>query len=348
MDQRAEKILEKIILHYIKNAEPVGSRVLSKLIDEKLSPATIRNVMADLTELGYIEQPHTSAGRIPTDSGYRYYINKLISDFSDSIGEAATGLEELIQDEELHPSRLEDILLKVTRELSSMTNCTGLVISPKLSASRLKQIQFVRLTEKQILVVIITQIGMVHNKVIHVRTSPSQDDLDKMARILIDLFEKEQFVKIRSSLINELTKKQDEHNELIIQAIRLGKKAFEIEKSGELYISGRSKMCLFPEFSDQDKLRAVYSAFEEKSVLTEIMIQAMENEGIKVNIGAENRLLGLNTCSVVAGTYGNKGYTLGSIGIVGPTRLDYPQVISAINYSTWKLSVSLDHFLDKT
>jgi heat-inducible transcriptional repressor len=344
MDQRAEEILEKVIEHYIENAEPIGSRLLSKALKQKLSPATIRNVMTDLTEMGFIVQPHTSAGRIPTDTAYRYYINKLLSEISIPWEKS---FQKKVKQAECHPHyRIEDILLDATNELSSITNCAGIVISPMLAASRLKQLQLIRLNDRQILVVIVTQIGMVHNKIIQVRSCPEQDSLDKMAAILLDLFEKEPIARIRKSLIKELTKNQEECNQLIIQAIRLGKKAFDIDSPGELIIAGRSKMCSFPEFNDQNKLKALYRVFEDKIALTDLMVDAMNDDGIKVNIGTENQLMGLSTCSVVAGTYGNQGHLLGTIGIVGPTRLDYPKVISAIHYSTEKLSLTLSRFLE--
>ena len=343
MDQRAEDILEKIIVHYIENAEPIGSRVLSKIIDQKISPATIRNVMSDLTDMGFIEQPHTSAGRVPTDVGYRYYINKLM--VNDKPAKKSSVKMKLVEPDDEQHARLEDILLAATIELSSLTNCTGIVMSPTLSTSRLKNLQFVQLSSKQLLVVIITQIGMVHNKVVHVRSCPNQEDLNKMAAIIIDLFEGKPISGIRDSLIKKLSTVQDEENKLIVQAIRLGKKAFDLDTPGQLFITGRSKMCSFPEFTDQDKLKAVYKVFEDKTALTEILVDAMGNEGIKINIGTENLHQGLDTCSVVAGTYSNHGYLLGSMGIVGPTRLNYPKVISAIQYSTQKLAFSLGHIL---
>jgi heat-inducible transcriptional repressor len=344
MDPRTEEILVKIIVHFINNAEPIGSRMLSKVLKQKLSPATIRNVMSDLSDMGFIEQPHTSAGRVPTDAGYRYYINKLLNLSKSSQSESY--VNQVDEKGITQHNRLEDILLDATNELSSLTNCPGIVISPKFSASRLKQFQLVKLSEKQILVVIVTQIGMVHNKVIHLRTCPDQEDLNKMAAILLDLFEGKSIAQIRKNLVEKLSKTKDEYDPFIIQAIRLGKKAFEINSRGELFISGRSKMCTYPEFNDQDKLMAVYKVFEEKTSLTDFMIEAMDYKGLKINIGAENQEYGLNTCSVIAGTYGNQGYMLGSIGIVGPTRINYPNVITAIQYSTEKLSFSLSQFLD--
>ncbi len=345
MDQRTEAIFESITIHYIKTAEPIGSRALSKMLKTKLSAATIRNVMADLSEMGLIEQPHTSAGRIPTDHGYRFYINKLLHMKKKEVKEYATGFVTL---ENTQASRLEDILLDAAKELSSITDCTGLIISPKLSASRLKNIQLIRLSNRQLLTIIITQIGMVHNKVVHLRTCPDQETLNKMAEILNNLFEGNRISKIRKTLVKKLSNKKDEYDQVLAQAIRLGKKAFDIETPGELFIQGRSKLCSFPEFNNQERLKDIYKVFEDKSILTNILISAMDNNDIQIKIGNENQHLALNQCSVVAGTYGSQDYLLGSIGIVGPTRLNYRKIISAIDYSSQKLSFSLGRFLDNS
>jgi len=345
MDKRTEEVLESIIVHFINTAEPIGSRVLSKIIESKISAATIRNVMSDLTEMGMIDQPHTSAGRVPTDKAYRYYINKLLK--LNKTESEEFKLNQVFENSD-QPSRLEDILLDVTKELSSITNCTGIIMSPTLSASKLKKIQMLKLSNSQLLVLIVTQVGMVHNKVIHMRQCPDQKTLNKMSVILIDLFEDNTISSIRKSLVKTLSQKKEEYDQLLAQAIRLGKKAFDTDKPGDLYILGRSKMCAFPEFNDQERLENVYKVFEEKTALTDILSDVMENDGIQIKIGNENQNTGLNQCSVIAGTYGNKNYMLGSIGIVGPTRINYPEIISAIDYSAQKLSFSLGQFIVNT
>ena len=342
MNKRTEEVLESIIVHFINTAEPIGSRVLSKIMKVKISAATIRNVMSDLTDLDMITQPHTSAGRIPTDKAYRYYINKLLK------SKKTTGKEyrlNRVYESCGQPSRLEDILLDVTNELSRITNCTGIIMSPTLSASRLKKIQMLKLSSSQLLVLIVTQVGMVHSKIIHLRQCPDQKTLNTMSMVLIGLFEYKTIASIRKSLVKTLSQKKGEYDQLLARAIRLGKKAFDTDKPGDLYILGRSKMCAFPEFSDQEQLENVYKVFEEKTPLTDILISVMENDGIQIKIGNENKNTGLSHCSVIAGTYGNKNYLLGSIGIVGPTRINYSKVISAIDYSARKLSFSLGQFI---
>ena len=344
MDQRTEAVLEKIIVHYIETAEPIGSRALSKTLKPKLSAATIRNIMADLTDMGLIKQPHTSAGRLPTDLGYRHYINALFSQGEITPFEYKN--QNLRDTQEGQPTRLEDILVSVSRELSKITNCTSIAIPPTPAISKLNKIEFIKLSIKQILAVIVTQLGMVHNRVIYLQETPDQETLDKMGRILIDLFERRTFSTIRQSILNDFKDVRYTHSKLIASAIHLGKKAFEVDTPSELFVLGHSKFCSFPEFKDQERLEIVYKLLEEKTALSNILADIMEKEGVQIQIGKENNNHSLYKCSVVASTYGDKGKQLGSIGIVGPTRINYPKIIAAIDYSAQKLSFSLRQFLD--
>ncbi len=343
MDQRAEIILENIICHYIDSAEPVGSRALSKMTKVKMSAATIRNIMADLTERGFISQPHISSGRIPTDSGYRYYINKLLTVEELRTSSLSRNNRAL---QENRPSRLEDILLETTKELSKMTDCTSVIISPQPTFSKLRKIEFIRLNAKQILVVLITQIGMVHNNIIHLRKSPSQKVLNKMSHILCELFKGETITNIKKRFVQTLAEKQDRHDKLLAQTIRIGKRAFDAALPSELFILGRSKMCSFPEFSDQNRLRVVYKVLEDKKALHETLVNGMQSTGIQIKIGNENQFEELDLFTIIADTYGNRDSLLGSIGVIGPTRIDYPRVISAIGYTADQLSHAVGQFLE--
>ncbi|MCP4754213.1 MAG: heat-inducible transcription repressor HrcA [Proteobacteria bacterium] len=343
MDQRAEIILEKIVDHYVQTAEPVGSRALAKIAELDISAATIRNIMSDLTDMGLIVQPHISAGRIPTDKGYRYYINKVLKKIESSKYEFRS---ETSRNKENQPVRLEDILLDATQELSSMTNFTGVIISPQPSVSRLKKIELIRLNDTQILIVLVTQIGMVRNKIVHLRECPDQETLDSICKVLCDLFEGEIVTEIRSSLVKRLTEHQAAYDDLLVQAIRLGKKAFNLDIANELFVFGRSKMCSFPEFSDQESLQEVYQILDDKTALFNTLVSVMDSDKPLIKIGNENEYFGLDQCSVVAGTYGNREYLLGSIGVIGPTRMNYLKVISEIDYSAQKLSYEVGQFLD--
>lgn len=342
MNPRTEVILEKIVIHYVSTAEPVGSRALTKLVDINISAATVRNIMADLTDMGLIVQPHISAGRIPTDLGYRYYINEILNNVENN--SAKTELPD-ISDHSFNVSRLEDILVEAITELTNATDCTSVVLSPQASVSKLKKIEFIKLNNKQILIILITKIGMVRNKIIQLRESPEQDRLNKISGLLCDLFEGETIKDIREKLVESLSKISDEIDFPISQAIRLGKKTFELDIENDIFVLGRSKMCSFPEFGDQERLKNVYSILDDKTALFKTLINIMNNDGVQIKIGNENKFEGLDQCSIVAGSYGNQNYLLGSIGIIGPTRIDYSKIIPEIDYSTQKLSYAVDKFL---
>ncbi|MCP4295903.1 MAG: heat-inducible transcription repressor HrcA [Proteobacteria bacterium] len=346
MDSRAEQILECIIDQYVRTADPVGSRALSKLLENKISAATIRNVMSDLTDMGLIAQPYTSAGRIPTDKGYRYYVNhiltikqtknldskKFISGQGESEGDSV-------------PQSFEDILLGATRELAEVTNCPSVVISPQPAVSRLNKLDLIPISPTQVLVVLVMHSGMVRNKIIHLREVPDKGFLEEMENLLSSYFEGKTIAEIRHSLIDTLNSELTIHKELIPQAIRLGKKAFDLEEQGDLYISGRSNMCAFPEFSDQENLEVVFKVFDEKRALVHFFSKVQNKKNVQIQIGNENKENGLDQCSILATSYGNRKNMLGSIGIIGPTRMNYSQVISAIGYSSQKLSMAVSKFL---
>jgi heat-inducible transcriptional repressor len=342
LDQRAEIILRQIVAHYVESAEPVGSRMLTKLVEFKISAATIRNIMADLTELGLIEQPHISAGRIPTDLGYRYYINHLLhrEQTSDAVDTQPSQVRM-----EGQAQRLEDILLQISDDLSRATNCTSIVISPQPAFSKLRKVELIRLTDRQLLVVLVTQIGKVHNKILSVRECPDQPMLDQVSQLLGEVFSGLTLKGIRDSIVEMLSTRMDDYDEVVIQAIKLGKKAFDIDIENEIFILGRSKMCGYPEFNDRQSLQLVFNLLDDKAALFNTLISVMECEGIQIRIGNENQYHGLNQCSVIAGAYGNREYLLGSMGVIGPKRMNYHKIISEIDQSTQKLSYALAQFL---
>ncbi|PCI28460.1 MAG: heat-inducible transcription repressor HrcA [SAR324 cluster bacterium] len=348
MDQRAEHILDCIINQYVTTAEPVGSRALSKLLEMKLSAATIRNVMSDLTDMELICQPYTSAGRIPTDKGYRYFVNKILAiEETKEDTKPIKSLQESTQGQSKQlPQRFEDILLAATRELAQITNCTSVVMSPQPAVSRLKKIELIPLSLTQVLVVLIMQSGMVRNKIVHFRETPSETFLTRLSHILCVYFEGRTISEIRTSLIEKLSQNSETNQESLPLAIRLGKKAFDIEDQGDLYIFGRSNICGFPEFSSQQTLEIIFRAFDDKQALVSFFSDVMDIEGVQIRIGNENKTHDLDQCSVLATSYGNKENLLGSIGVVGPTRLNYSEVISAIDYSSQKLSLAVSQFLD--
>ncbi len=340
LDPRAEQILEAIVRLFIEQMEPVGSRALAKLKSMNYSAATIRNVMSDLTDLGLISQPHTSAGRVPTDQGYRYYVDKLTSSCSLTAHFTPCKNEPAIK-----ASRLEDLLIEMAEELTAATNCTGVVLSPQSHVSKFKQIDFISLSASQVLVVLVTQTGLVKHRILKLRECPPQESLSKMALILMDLFAQKTLAEIRQSLLNTLS---ENDQGLSAQAIRLGKKAFNLEKeNNSLFITGESRICGYPDFTTHSELSRIYQMLEEKQSLSNLMHQMAQKEGVQVAIGQENHLAGLENCSIVAQAYGRHGYRLGSVGIIGPTRLDYPKVMAALDYTSQKLTHVVSHFIEE-
>ncbi len=339
LDSRSEAILNSIIELYVQTAEPVGSRALAKRTGMDLSAATIRNVMADLTEMGLISQPHTSAGRTPTDLAYRYYVDVI----RPSTKASRSYIPESAKRD--RPDRLEQVLFEVAGELTESTNCAGLILSPQPAASQFKKIDFISLSHTQVLVVLVTQSGMVKNRILQLRESPDQEALTKMSEILMDLFASKTLAEIQKGLMSALTEGE---TGLSAQAIRLGKKAFSFSPGDEgLLIVGESRLCAYPDFEGAQQLQGIYKVFEEKKALAGIMNEAMSSSGIQVTIGQESQCLELEHCSIVATSYGSLNHRLGSIAVVGPTRIDYPKVMAALDYSSQKLSYAVSHYLDE-
>ena len=336
LDDRSKSVLSCIIEHYIANAEPLGSRVLSKSLENQISAATIRNVMSDLSDLGLIEQPHTSAGRIPTDLGYRYYVDHLSPKKAHRINKATPLKPKGAQ-------ALEEILADAAAELTNITHFAGFVLTPNPALSRLKKLEFIQVSLTQILVVLVTQSGMVKSRILHFRECPSQEVLDKAAKVMNEHYQGQTLTSIQENLIPS----QESMPELSAQAIRLGVRAFEIAEEGEVLLSGESNLCGFPEFNDHNQLRQVFELLEDRHALFGALNTIERPEGLKILIGGENQSPNLAHCSVLSASYTFQNSQLGSIGVIGPTRMDYPKVIEALKYSSQRLSQVVSNFINE-
>lgn len=351
LDARQRKVLLFIVEHYVQTAEPVGSRVLSKSLDLNVSAATIRNIMADLTEMGLIAQPHTSAGRIPTDKGYRYYVNGDLSSIDPTGKEEGDEENQALSKQILkHYNHsffsLDEILQNTAALLAGLTNLTGIVAPPKPSRSKMKRVELLSLNEQQILVVLVTNSGMVMNKIIASREGLTQEFLNQMNNFFNEQFTGCTLAEVREKLVDSLTQEQEQYRDLLPHAIRLGKKAFDIEGSGELYIHGQSNMFLCPEFSDPEMLQSVYQTIEEKTSILRVLNLDLDTKEVKVRIGLENRCQELDHCTIVSASYGTIENLIGSIGVIGPTRMDYHKVASVINYTARSLSQTVNQLLE--
>ncbi len=340
-DARGRLVLSAIISEHFESGQPVGSRAVSERFANKtgLSSATIRNVMGELESLGLLEQPHTSAGRVPTDEGYRFYVDNLLgilslSDQDLKLINSELGLGEL--DEET-PDRL---MQRTSQLLSALSNNIGIVVSPSLAHDRLQHIEFVNLSEKRVLVVLVSAPAIVHNKVIRLTESFSQDDLDKTARYLNAEFSGKSLLAIRSEILRLMHAEKALFDRLLQTAMILCSQSIEgdDEMHGEVYVDGTANLLTRNDFADLDRLRVVIRTIEEKSRLVQILNECIEKNSsvedkVQVIIGRENPADSLRDCAVIAAPYrlGNDS-AIGTLSVIGPTRIEYARMISLVSY----------------
>ncbi len=337
VDERTQKVLTGIIDSYIQNSEPVGSRTLSKSLDVEISPATIRNIMVDLSDMGYLKQTHPSAGRIPTDKAYRFYVDSLA---------VANELPKAIQTK-IHEvfgqsgTRVEQLLVNTTRVISNLTEFICVVTAPKAEASRLQRIEFIRMNSREILVILITKSGLVRNKVIESSEGLSQNFLNSVAQFLNEQFQNSSLLEIRNKILQSMLEDKERYDTLLAQAIRLGKKAFEIDTPPELYIEGQIGLMLSTKFKKQETIKSLLGAFDEKNTIVGLVDNTLSADRIQIYIGVENKYEGLQECSMVTAGYGLENNILGMVGVVGPTSMDYQRIIPVVDYTAKILSESL-------
>ncbi|MDH4121199.1 MAG: heat-inducible transcriptional repressor HrcA [Deltaproteobacteria bacterium] len=337
MEERVKNILTAIISSYIKTAEPVGSRTLSKSLELNLSPATIRNVMSDLVDSGYLLQPHTSAGRVPTHKAYRFYAESMVT--ANSIPEE---IKEMIERTLGESSQdLETLLGNTTRLLADLTRFTGIVAAPRADRARLKRIEFIKVGARQVFVVLITRSNMVHNKIIETGEELNQEQLNTITSYLNGEFGNRSLMDIRSDVMARLMEEKSRYDQMLAQVVRLGKKAFELPESAALYVDGQSN--LVREFQEGDTLSLLLKALEEKISIVQLLDKTLQANGVQIYIGAENGPKELQDCSIITSQYGEGSHILGALGVIGPTRMDYPRVIPIVDYTAKILSQAISH-----
>ncbi|MBI2877572.1 MAG: heat-inducible transcription repressor HrcA [Candidatus Tectomicrobia bacterium] len=330
MGERYRTILLAIIHSYIATGEPVGSRTLSKWYDLKVSPATIRNAMADLEDLGLLSQPHTSAGRVPTDQAYRIYVDNLFEIPPLSWEES----QRIDQDLRKSLTELDHVMEAASKMLSTISKQLGMVFLPKLSSLVFKRIQFIKIRPAQALAILVADSGLVHNKIIEVEEEISQERLEAISRYLNEEFAGLSLRNIRDKLHSLMLQEKEEYDQLLQEAMLLGEKTFEQEElHSEIYVGGAVNILDQPEFtSNLQKMKAILRAFEEKSDLVRILDRCLGEESVTVLIGAESRMEGLEDFSIVAHTYHCGERAIGTLGILGPKRMEYPRVIAIVDY----------------
>ena len=328
LDDRNKKVLQAVIDSYIASGSPIGSTVLVKRFDFGVSSATLRNIMADLEEMGYLTHPHTSAGRIPTDLGYRYYIDSLISVENDS-----DDIEEHLQQApQLHGDDLQELMEEASRFLATLSHCAGVIVAPSESEATYRHIEFVRLRGRQVLIIFVTSNGIVQNKLIDIDESIRQQDLNGFSAYLDEELEHRSLAEVRQQLTEKMKEEKLVFMQLMDETYRASQDVQERE-SEKVYIGGASQMLESPEFANVEKMRSLFKAFEDKYKLLKLLDRSVSAQGIKVFIGSENPYFEMQGCSMVVGNYNAGSNVVGTLGVIGPTRMQYKQVIHVVDYT---------------
>lgn len=325
MDQRKRSILQAIVDDYITTAEPIGSRTIARRHDLGISPATIRNEMADLELLGYIEQLHTSSGRIPSAKGYRFYVDSLLAPTQISEKEIA-----LIKDwYQVKTRHVTEVFQETAKILSRMTNNISLVVAPQVTQCNFKYLKFLPFDDSRVILVVVTDNGFVENKIIEIPVGTSFNDLQHIAESINRRLTGLSFDRIKAVMLGESEIIVDA--ELLETALEILRQALVVEKNERVYLDGTTQLLSQPEFKTSDKVKSFLGMLEEEQLLTDIL-QKQDNDGVIVTIGGENKYSGIKDCSMVQATYRMDGQVVGTVAILGPTRMDYGKVMSVLEF----------------
>jgi heat-inducible transcriptional repressor len=331
-NERNREILHWVIATFIMTGKPVGSRRIARHSSEQLSAATVRSIMANLEELGYLHQPHASAGRVPTDKAYRFYVDYLLKRRDISPQDRDIIDRDLRMDDSA-----EHLMARASQVLSRVSNNVGIVVSPPISRVALKHLQFVKLTDNRILVILVSRSGIVQNRVIHYGEDTSQTELDQAARYIVENFRNRTLFEIRNQILKMIRKEQALYDKFMQRIITLSTQAFSITETqmeADVYLDGASNLIKSPEFTDINKMKLLFETIEQKSRLAALISRCIEGDTqeVKITIGAENALQGIEDCTLISSPYVVDEKSHGSLGILGPTRMEYARAISLVDY----------------
>ncbi|MGE4509235.1 MAG: heat-inducible transcriptional repressor HrcA [Eubacteriaceae bacterium] len=342
LSERKKKILEVIIRDYINSAEPVGSRTLSKRCNLGISPATIRNEMADLEELGFLVQPHTSSGRIPTQQAYRFYVDEIME---------IRKLEKMIRTD-IHRGFLDynnelgTTISHTAQVLSKLTNYTSVILAPRITNYNCKHVQIIPLIKNRVLMVAVTYEGIAKNVEMSLSSEVSEVMALKLSNV-INGFLKNSFLKdMNSGFLDQIQELSQEESNLVREIIPHLKKAL-FEDASEIHSTGLTNLFNYPEFSDVEKIKQVVNIVQEKQVLSEILTGNESGKVVHIRIGNENDNENLKDFSIITSTYELDGEMMGAFGVIGPTRMNYDNVSSVLNYIRNELNLHISNLLMK-
>jgi len=338
LDERAQTLLRVLVDKYIREGQPVGSRTLSRDSGLDLSPATIRNIMSDLEELGFVDSPHTSAGRVPTSKGYRFFVDTLIKltpPNGDDLLRFTPGLSEVGGDPQA-------LALSVSNLLSVITRLAGIVTVPRRAQTSLRQIEFLPLSGKRVLAILVVNDREVQNKIVNVQRDFSADELRRATNYLNDRFSGRSFSQVRELLLAELKTTRESMNALMVEAIEMANQVFpEAEQQPEFVLAGETNLMGLEELSDVDRLKGLFEAFGRQRDILHLLDQSMRADGVQIFIGHESGYQLLDNCSIVAAPYATEDDTMGVLGVIGPTRMAYERVIPIVDVTAKLLGRAL-------
>ena len=335
--QRARRILSAIVDKYIQEGIPIGSKSLSLADEIGLSPASIRHVMSDLEELGFIASPYTSSGRVPTSKGYRFFIDSLLK----LQPVEANQLERIKKRVNTQESNNRELAISVSNTLSAITKLAGIVTIPKQQVTRLKEIDFIQLSEKRILAIIVMNETEVENRILQMKRNYSKDELKQATNYLNSNYKGRSLSYIKKHLINELIQTKESVNTLMSDLIDIADKVLDFNESDEYIVAGQRRLMDFHELSDIKKLRQLFDAFKEKQQLLELLDKSMSTDGIQIFIGEESGYQMFDNCTLITSPYTTEEGAIGVLGVIGPTRIAYQKVIPIVDITAKLLGKSL-------
>ncbi len=338
ISERAQHFLKVLIERYIQDGQPVGSRTLAKDSGLDLSPATIRNVMADLEDLGLVASPHTSAGRVPTEAGYRVFVDSLIS---------IQPLNEQVLDqlhEQLPAARPgAHIMESASQLLSSMTRLAGVVMVPKRNQEKVRQIEFVPLSGVRVLAVIVTSAGEIFNRIIETSRTFERSELEQLSNYITGHYAGHDLETVRREVFDEMQTTRAHMDSLMAEALQMAREAFSAGEDGEpeVVVSGQTNLMDFDELAQMDRLRGLFEAFAEKQEILHLLDRCLEADGVQIYIGEESGYSTLRDCSVITSPYKVDEEVVGVLGVIGPTRMHYDRVIPIVDVTAQLLGAAL-------
>ncbi|HET7732027.1 MAG TPA: heat-inducible transcriptional repressor HrcA [Usitatibacter sp.] len=335
LSERAQNLLKILVERYIADGQPVGSRALAKFSSLELSPATIRNVMADLEEMGFVSSPHTSAGRVPTPKGYRFFVDTLLT---------VRPMEEMERQqlmEHLMPDDPQRVVTAASQVLSDLTHFAGIVVAPRRRGAVLRHIEFFGLSERRVLLIIVASDGDVQNRVLVTDRSYTPSQLTEAANYINAHYAGLEFDQLRGKVRGELLDLHHDISALMQAAIATGSEAMRQPTDGVVISGGRNLLEAEGLSGDMTRLKRLFEVFEQKTQLLEILEQSERADGVKIFIGGESTLVPLDECSIVTAPYEVDGRVVGTVGVIGPTRMAYERVIPIVDVTAKLVSSAL-------